>query len=185
MTFAVATATLILGGVAVAATPPHSYRLKPGSKCRSGYVRTIRVENRQRQIWCVEKPRIATTIQVLSYLSFSDGPGINWSSDVSAEVAYDSKNKTLDGVPLRFGIVNDVTGKTVATFSRISNIFHSCTIVATPASTNTETLSGEDLGTGPACPLRPVTVPADSASLSVTFAGNAKYAPSSGTGSLG
>lgn len=184
-TFIVVTAILISGSVAAAATLPNSYRLKPGSKCRSGYVRKTRVENRQKQVWCVKKPRLATTIHVLSSHDYSGGPGYDWSDSVSAEVAYNRDNNTLDGVPLRFGVVNDVTGKTVATFSGVANIYTSCSIVVSLNSTaNTETLTGQAVGTDPACPLSPTTVPANSASLLVTFAGNAKYAPSSGTGTL-
>jgi hypothetical protein len=129
-TFIAVAASLICGSVAVAATLPHSYRLKPGSKCRSGYVRNIRVKNRRKQVWCVEKPRIATTIHVLSSPDYTGGPGYNWSDSVSAEVAYDHDNNTLDGVPLRFAVVNDVTGKKVATFSGVANIYTSCSIVA-------------------------------------------------------
>ena len=184
-TFIVVTAILISGSVAAAATFPNSYRLKAGAKCRSGYVRKIRVETRQQQVWCVKKPRIATTIHVLSSPDYSGGSGYDWSDSVSAEVAYDRDNNTLDGVPLRFGVVNDVTGKTVATFSHVANIYTSCSIVVSlDSAANTETLSGQAVAPDVACPLGPVTVPANSASLLVTFAGNAKYAPSSGTATL-
>jgi hypothetical protein len=184
-TFIVVAAILIWESVAVAATLPHSYRLKPGSKCRSGYVRKIRVENRHKKLWCVEKPRIATTIHILSSPDYSGGPGYDQSDSVSAEVAYNRDNNTLDGVPLRFAVVNDVTGKTVATFPGVANIYTSCSIVVSLNSGGkTETLTGQGVGTDPGCRLSPVTVPAHSASLLVTFAGTAKYGPSSGTGPL-
>lgn len=174
-------AALLCASVAIAASPPHSYRPKPGAKCRRGYVR----QRRQGRIWCVEKPRIATKIHVLSSPDFTGGPGYDWSDSISAEVAYNRDNNTLDGVPLRFAVVNDVTGKTIASFGGVSNIYTSCSVVASLDSTGkTETLSGQSDGTDPGCRLSAVTVPAHSASLLVTFGGNARYAPSSGTGTL-
>ncbi len=180
----IATGAVVLGLVLPAgasATPSH-YFPKPHHGCRTGYVRKV---NRQKRVWCVQKPRIATTVSVLSSPDYSGGPNYNWSDSVSAGVYYDSGNNALDGVPLRFGVVNDVTGKTVASFSGVSNVYRSCSIVVSLDSAgNTETLTGQAVAPDPACPLSQVTVPANSASLLVTFVGNAKYAPSSKTGTL-
>lgn len=189
-TAVVMAASLALVASALALAAPSHYFPKPHQACKAGYVRkTVKVRKQGKTVKraeCVEKPRIATTIHVLSSLDYSGGAGYDWSDSVSAEVAYNRDNNTLDGVPLRFAVVNDVTGKTVATFSHVANIFDSCGIVASlDSSGKTETLTGQEVGTDPGCPLSPITVPAHSASLLVTFAGNGRYAPSSGTGSLG
>jgi hypothetical protein len=82
------------------------------------------------------------------------------------------------GEPLTFTITNKTSGQPVGSFSMVSNVNSPCFVTSTKAS-GVETLTGESLGSVPACPLGAVTLPeGQGALIQASFAGNSTYAAS-------
>ena len=126
------------------------------------------------------KPPTPTSMSLIASFSSTDSYPYVTYYDVSAGIDYDIGHQLI-GEPITYTIMDATTRRKVGSFAGTSNLYATCTVVASlnyPQDT-VETLTGQAVVPYSGCPLAAVSLPAaDTALLTVSFAGNSTYAPS-------
>lgn len=179
-----------LAGVASASTNK-SYVLKHPNRehCKVHYVRTVKRAKvhgkRVQQVWCVYSPPKPTPAPTETSVNASEttvSPGLNPSErhtyfTVSGSIL--AGYTPLVGLPITYTITDATTGQTVGSFTGLSNVYASCTVVTSGALENLSIFTGEAIAPYSGCALARVSMPAaDVPMLTGSFAGNSTYAPS-------
>jgi hypothetical protein len=185
----------LLGALALvapgsSAAAPTRYVLKhpKRERCKRHYSRVVKRVHGRRRVFCVRHkatsipgegtPTSAGLIVVHNAFTFSRPPNY---FTIEGEVYAGESLTKLTGQPVVVTITDTHTGHRVASFVLTSNA-PPCAVVLTYNSTMTERkYTGEAAGTVPPCPLPSLTVPAaDVLRIAGSYAGNARYAPSTG-----
>ncbi len=155
---------------------PHPTR----EHCRAHYIKKVEHVKGRKETVC------AQLIQTFTLVTAEPVFGGDGEKVVSGEVGLVSgSGRDLVGVPIAYAVVDQSTGKQLASFTAVSNPVHPCTIVLGIPNELETTFTGESVAPYAGCGFAAVSVPTGQlAVLTGSFAGNATYAPSHGEATL-